>query len=59
MFDPTSQKLVCDSCGSTFAPEEIARINGNMADVDIGLLREKRFAMRDTLSRVFICSGPQ
>ena len=29
-------------------PEEIARINGNTADVDIGQLREKRFAMRDT-----------
>lgn len=29
-------------------PEEIARIKGNTADVDIGQLREKRFAMRDT-----------
>ena|GEM_PF-4748208 len=48
MFDPTSQKLVCGACASTFAPEEVACINGNTADVDIGQLREKRFAMRDT-----------
>ena len=23
VFDPRTQKLVCNSCGSTFAPEEI------------------------------------
>ena len=48
VFKPTSQKLVCGACGGAFAPEEIARINGNTVDVDIGQLREKRFAMRNT-----------
>jgi len=48
VLDPRTQRLVCDVCGGAFAPEEIARINGNTADVNIGQLREKRFAMRDT-----------